>query len=1065
MPGKNETTTKFNVDISELKKGITEANRQIKLANAQFKAASAGMDDWSKSTDGLNAKIKQTDTVLQNQKTVLSSYEKQLELIVAEYGENSSQADNMRIKVENQRAAVITTEKSLNEYKTALTELRTAQGNATKSAEEQGSAYDGLKTKINNQESELNELKQKYASVVIEQGKGSTAAEELAGEISQLSSELQSNKNKLRDAETAANGFDNSLENVSDEANKTTNGGLSAFSIALGNLIADVVANAINKLKDLAVQTMEVGKAFDGQMSKVGAISGATAEDMEKLRAKAKEMGSTTKFTATEAAQGFEYMAMAGWKTEDMLDGIDGVLNLAAASGSDLGTTSDIVTDALTAMGYSAKDAGRLADVMAAASSNANTNVEMMGQTFQYAAPIVGAMGYNMEDTAEQIGLMANAGIKGEKAGTALRSILSRLAAPPKQAAEAMDALGISLTDSQGNMKSLDEVMADLRKAFSGLSETQQTQYAKQLAGQQAMSGLLAIVNAAPADVDKLSGAIANADGAAEKMANTMLDNLGGDMTLLSSKMEGVQLAIYEKFEPALRAGVGVLDRLLDGVQYVVDHSTEFIAVLGGMATAVAVYVGYTTALTVMTKGWQALTIATKAQAAAQKILNFVMSMNPIGLIIAAIAALVAAFVILWNKSDAFRNFWIGLWEKIKTTAQPVVESLAEWFSAAWEKIKVVWGVVSTFFVNLFTKLWENVKPLIDAVVGAFIAGWELLKVVWGLVLPYFQGIWDGIKTIFSVVAPIIGGYFKSAWAMIQGYWSVAVAFFKLVWTGIQAVFSVVKAYIGGAFKTAWEYIKLVWSVVGGYFKAVWNTIKGVFSVVKAVLTGNWKDAWEGIKGIVKTWASYFGGIWAQIKRVFSAVSSWFTGTFGAAWDGIKKVFSGVGEFFSSVWATIKKTFKKVGTAMADAISGSVKAAVNGILRTAARIINGFIKAINGAIGIINKIPGVEIKKIKELEAPQLAQGGVLKRGQVGILEGNGAEAVVPLERNKAWISKTAQDLRGALEGEGIIGGKAKSGANVTNYTFNQTNNSPKALSRLEIYRQTQNQLKFAKGV
>ena len=211
---------------------------------------------------------------------------------------------------------------------------------------------------------------------------------------------------------------------------------------ALADLVADGIRMAISALKDLATETIKAGMGFEQGMAQVQAISGATAEEMQLLSDKAKEMGAKTKFSASESAEAFNYMAMAGWETEDMLNGIEGIMNLAAASGADLATTSDIVTDALTAMGYSAGDAGKLADVMAAASSNANTNVDLMGKTFQYAAPIVGALGYSMEDTAVAIGLMANAGIKGDKAGTALRSVLTRLSAPPKECAEAMEELG-----------------------------------------------------------------------------------------------------------------------------------------------------------------------------------------------------------------------------------------------------------------------------------------------------------------------------------------------------------------------------------------------------------------------------------------------------------------------------------------------------------------------------------------------------------------------------------------------------------------------------------------------
>lgn len=290
--------------------------------------------------------------------------------------------------------------------------------------------------------------------------------------------------------------------------------------------------------------TVKTYMDFEAQMKKVQAISGASGSEFEALTAKAKEMGATTQFSATEAGQALEYMAMAGWKTDDMLSGISGIMDLAAASGEDLGKVSDIVTDALTAFGLKASDSAHFADVLAAASSNSNTNVGMMGETFKYVAPIAGALGYSAEDTAVAIGLMANAGIKGSDAGTALRATMTRLVDPPKDAAEALSALGISVRNSDGTMKPFMQTMQELRTKFSGLSQAEKAQMASSIAGQEAMSGFLAIVNASDSDFDKLTGAIYNADGAAAKMAATMNDNLKGDLKALSSVWESFQLEI-----------------------------------------------------------------------------------------------------------------------------------------------------------------------------------------------------------------------------------------------------------------------------------------------------------------------------------------------------------------------------------------------------------------------------------------------------------------------------------------------------------------------------------------
>ena len=335
-------------------------------------------------------------------------------------------------------------------------------------------------------------------------------------------------------------------------------GALNGVTIAAG-----AVGTAITAMGGYAIK---VGSDFEAGMSKVSAISGATGADLEALSNKAKEMGAKTKFSATEAASAFEYMAMAGWKTEDMLNGIEGVMNLAAASGEDLSSVSDIVTDAITAFGLSAKDSAHFADVLAKAASSSNTNVGKMGATFKYAAPIAGSLKYSIEDTATAIGLLANAGIKGEQAGTTLRSIMTRLVTPTDEAAAALDNLGISVTNSDGTMKPLLETLKDLRGGFSGLDDSQKASYASSIAGQEAMSGLLAIVGASDADFNTLVAAINDADGAAENMAGTMQDNLPGSLTILKSSLEGFGIKIYEKIQEPLReaadAGIDCVNRL-----------------------------------------------------------------------------------------------------------------------------------------------------------------------------------------------------------------------------------------------------------------------------------------------------------------------------------------------------------------------------------------------------------------------------------------------------------------------------------------------------------------------
>ena len=338
----------------------------------------------------------------------------------------------------------------------------------------------------------------------------------------------------------------------------------SSFGDALkAHVLGGVVLKGLEALggavRNMAAYALEAGQSFDAGMSNVAAISGATAEELDVLRDKAREMGASTVFSATQAADALQYMAMAGWDTESMLDGVEGIMNLAAASGEDLAMVSDIVTDALTAFGLSAADSGHFADVLAAASSSANTNVGMLGESFKYVAPVAGAMGFSVEDISVALGLMANSGIKASQAGTSLRSMLSRLANPTKEVQGALDALGVSLTNSDGSIKEFSTIINELRVGFSGLTEAEKTQAAANLAGQEAMSGLLAIVNTSDADFAKLTASINNADGTAQAMADTMTDNLPGAITIAKSALEGAAIALYENFEaPATEAVKGV---------------------------------------------------------------------------------------------------------------------------------------------------------------------------------------------------------------------------------------------------------------------------------------------------------------------------------------------------------------------------------------------------------------------------------------------------------------------------------------------------------------------------
>ncbi len=503
-----------------------------------------------------------------------------------------------------------------------------------------------------------------------------------------LGDELKRTERYLDEAKASADGCAHSIDQYGKEVKGA---GESAEDFAagaqragagiehLGRLLAAAgVAGAVKEIADALNECVDTFASFQSQMSAVEAISGATGAQLAALGDKAQAMGATTAFTATEAAQALEYMAMAGWKTDDMLGGLEGVMHLAAASGESLASTSDIVTDALTAFGLTARDSARFSDVLAAASANANTNVGMMGETFKYAAPVAGSLGYSIEDTALAIGLMANSGIKGSEAGTALRTALTNLAKPSDTVAAYMEELGVSLTDSAGNVRSLSGLIGLLRDRFSDLSEAEQAEYAAGLAGKEGMSGLLAIVNASEADYQKLTSAIETCNGAAERMAETRLDNFAGQMTLLSSAADGLKLAVGQQLTPALtdlaKAGTDVLTW---GADFIGQHP-EVVAGMSALAAATGV----------LTVGAGALTVAYIAQAHAEDIaaakmaiLNVVTAANPFVLAATAAAALVAALgayvAVMEGSSDSTKKF-TGSLQESKAAYDDLMASMGE---------------------------------------------------------------------------------------------------------------------------------------------------------------------------------------------------------------------------------------------------------------------------------------------------------------------------------------------------------------------------------------------------
>lgn len=512
---------------------------------------------------------------------------------------------------------------SYNDYQAKLKNVRDEMANAETVTASMKNAEIDLERAVANANLKLGEKQAKLDALGNELREAGINTEDLAGESKRLFEEMES----LKKAE----------EDAAEEAEDFGEKGESAFELIGEAIVSAGIIEGLKEIGEAYLECVEVSSQFQYQMSGVKAISGASAAEMELLSNKAKQMGADTKFTAAESGEALEYMAMAGWKTEDMLGGLEGIMYLAAAANEELGLTSDIVTDALTAFKLEANDAGHFADVLAIASSNSNTNVAMMGQTFKYAAPLAGTLGYSIEDVALAAGLMANSGIKAEQAGTALRSTFTRLADPPKEAAEAMESLGISLTYADGTVKPLRETIDELRDAFAGLSAAEQTEMASSIAGQYAMSGFLALINAAPADVEKLTAAVDNANGAAQRMADVRLDNLAGQTELFNSELDATKMIVGEAFAPEMEKLVKIATEVLGKInEFLTKHPEVTRAILAFIGTLGAVAAGY-----VAVKG------AIAAVTVANKLLSLSMSATPWGLVLTGVAAVTAGVIAL----------------------------------------------------------------------------------------------------------------------------------------------------------------------------------------------------------------------------------------------------------------------------------------------------------------------------------------------------------------------------------------------------------------------------------
>ncbi len=745
----------------------------------------------------------------------------------------------------------------------------------------------------------------------------------------------------------------------------------------------------------VATAAVKTAADFESAMSEVGAISGASGGDMAKLTAKAKEMGATTAFSASESAEAMKYMAMAGWKTADMTEGIAGIMDLAAASGEDLAATSDIVTDGLTAFGMSAKESGRFADVMAATSSNANTNVALMGETFKYCASTAGAMGYSIEDISVAVGIMGNAGIKGSMAGTTLKNTIANLAKPTDAQADVMKKLGISLTDSSGNMKSFAEVMGNLRSSFSGLSETEKAAAATTLAGKQSMAGLLTIVNAGAEDFDKLTAAINGSSGTAKEMSEKMLDNLNGQLTLLKSAAEGIAITIGNKLMPYVKSVVSWVQKAADYINNLSDAQMENIIKWAGIAAAVGpAVVAFGKVVTAVGSAQRLFGTMTKTIANFGGIMGVITS--PAGIVVGVLAAVAAAaFLIIrnWGQVKGFLK-GIGDWfENVFGKAGISVEGFKDKFASIGNAVGSMAGKIGGICKSLAGIFKAEFAGEIKA--GAAEAGSVLETFVSGTAAAF-----DGIVTAAGKGLQVIDALLSFFTGAFAGNWGSAAQGFR---DSLRGIFSAdtangiikafntmlpgIKAAVAGVKATFVGLVQDVKKIFGGIATA----FQGIGTMLKGIFSG---DAETALKGFQTAAGGIFDAIGNIFKAKINAIRNFVVGAFSTflpesavnkiagafdavlgAWDiaigAAKGCINGFVQAIKPLLEDVSIAFRGVAQFVGAVFTGDWKGALDGLKTIAEGALSGLVNAVKapfkmiaGAVkGAINTFKGLDIMK------------------------------------------------------------------------------------------------------
>lgn len=909
-------------------------------------AAVSRLEEMSKETLEAAGASAQLAAKISTQETVLKNLEQGYADYIVTGQEGTEEAEQLASTIQELSG-------ELTENRGTLDAAEKAARALSETMDDAGGEAETLRSTISKQEDTLQQLKQRYVDVATEQGETSDEARELARQIQDLSSELHENKTKLSDAEYAADKLDNSLEEVESSAKKADDG-FTMFKATLANLAADAIMRAVDGIKNLVGNVIELGQNFTSTMSEVSAISGATGEDFEKLEACAREYGATTVFSASNAAEALKYMSLAGWDADQSTSALGGVLNLAAASGMELGAASDMVTDYLSAFAMEAGDAAYFADLLSYAQSHSNTTAEALGEAYKNCAANLNAAGQDVETVTSLLEGMANQGYKGSEAGTAMAAIMRDITNGMKDGAIKIGETSVAVMDAQGNFRDLTDILTEVEAATNGMGDAERAVALSSTFTADSTKGLNLILNEGMDNIAGYEEELRGASGSAEEMANIMNDNLSGDVAAMNSAFEELGLKIYDALESKLRAGVQfITNGVIPAIEWLGGHIPEVTIAVSGLGAVIAAM------------NWG--TISSKIAMVKGALVKLSAALGGVSLpaiaIIAVITAVALAFTNLWKNNEEFRNKITAIWDGIKAKfdefGQGIVDrlnALGFEFEDITEVMKAVWDgfceVLAPIFEGVFQQIsnilneaLDILTGLFDIFAGIFTGDWDM---VWQGVQEVFGAVWDFVVatfenwiSTFTSLADTVLGWFGTDWETV---WANVKTFFSDTWNAISSFFSGILTGIKTFFTDTWNAIVSFFSgILSGIYSSVTGTmteIHDTFTNIWDSITGFLSGAWETIKNIVTV------GIMA-VKEIISAAFQIITLPFRFIWENCKDTVLSIWETIKSVIGEKIDAVKEKITTVTTAISNVASAAWNAISSTASSLWEG----IKGTIG------------------------------------------------------------------------------------------------------------------